>query len=236
MTVHFALQTSRHPHGSRAALVLLAALAVVGSVGNAAEGAGKDEPRVVDQGELERALAAPKTNGTGRTRGLRIAPRPEPLAAGDGGGGTGASDAAAAATATATATATTTTTATTTEGDALGASSVALDIPFELNSSALRPAATAQLRQLAAALQSESLTPYRFLIAGHTDASGDADYNRRLSGRRAETVRRSLIDAGIDPKRLDARGFGEDELLDPANPRSGANRRVEIRNLGTAQP
>ena len=94
----------------------------------------------------------------------------------------------------------------------------------------------AQLRQLAAALQSESLTPYRFLIAGHTDASGDADYNRRLSGRRAETVRRSLIDAGIDPKRLDARGFGEDELLDPANPRSGANRRVEIRNLGAAQP
>ena len=115
-------------------------------------------------------------------------------------------------------------------------SSVALDIPFEKNSSALRPSAAAQLEQLAGALRSEALDPFRFLIAGHTDASGDAVYNRRLSARRADVVRRRLIDAGVPAERLDARGFGEDELLDPAHPGAPANRRVEIRNLGAPQP
>ena len=109
---------------------------------------------------------------------------------------------------------------------------VDLNIPFEINSSSLRPDAKAQLEQLEAALQKDSLAIYRFQIAGHTDASGSAEYNRRLSRDRAETVRRFLVTRGIDPDRLEVVGNGEDELLLPDWPLHEDNRRVEIRNLG----
>jgi hypothetical protein len=98
--------------------------------------------------------------------------------------------------------------------------------------SSLRPDAKAQLEQLEAALQKDSLAIYRFQIAGHTDASGSAEYNRRLSRDRAETVRRFLVTRGIDPDRLEVVGNGEDELLLPDWPLHEDNRRVEIRNLG----
>lgn len=109
---------------------------------------------------------------------------------------------------------------------------VDLNIPFEINSSSLRPDARAQLEQLEAALQQDSLAIYRFQIAGHTDASGSAEYNRRLSRDRAETVRRFLVTRGIDPDRLEVVGNGEDELLLPDWPLHADNRRVEIINLG----
>jgi len=109
---------------------------------------------------------------------------------------------------------------------------VDLNIPFEINSSSLKPEAQAQLAQLETALRKESLAGFRFLIAGHTDASGSADYNRRLSQARAETVKRFLVDRGIDSDRLEITGSGEDELLLPDKPTDGRNRRVEIRNLG----
>ena len=112
---------------------------------------------------------------------------------------------------------------------------VDLNIPFEINSSDLKPEARSQLAQLEAALQKESLADYRFLIAGHTDASGSAEYNRRLSERRAESVKRFLVERGIDPDRLEVVGNGEDDLLLPDKPADGSNRRVEIRNLGEFQ-
>lgn len=206
--------------------VLLAVSALVAAVpcasAQAAAPTTTAAPEVIQQRDIERALSAP------RTRGLRIAPRLEvsapdapadtAQAAGPAGGAAGDDSGAA------------------TGGGAppTAAASIALDVPFEINSSALKPSAAAQLGQLAGALRSEELGRYRFLIAGHTDASGDAAYNRRLSGRRADAVRRRLIEAGVAADRLDARGFGEDEPLDPAVPNAAANRRVEIRNLGAA--
>ena len=109
-----------------------------------------------------------------------------------------------------------------------------LNIPFELNSAQLQPQAVAQLEQLDAALKSAALGGSRFEIAGHTDASGDADYNRRLSVRRAETVRQYLISRGVNAQRLVATGFGKDRPLMPEDPTNAVNRRVEIRNLGAA--
>jgi outer membrane protein OmpA-like peptidoglycan-associated protein len=109
-----------------------------------------------------------------------------------------------------------------------------LSIPFDLNSSRLQPAAIEQLRQLASALQSAVLRESRFLIAGHTDASGGATYNRELSARRAEAVKQFLVAAGIDAVRLETEGFGAGQLLTPDQPDSPVNRRVEIRNIGGA--
>ena len=109
---------------------------------------------------------------------------------------------------------------------------VALNIPFELNSSVLAPAAVSQLEQLEAALKQETLNNYRFEVGGHTDASGSTEYNRQLSQHRADAVRKFLIERGLSPARLDAVGYGEDRLLHVDRPQDPENRRVEIRNLG----
>jgi outer membrane protein OmpA-like peptidoglycan-associated protein len=107
-----------------------------------------------------------------------------------------------------------------------------LNIPFQLNSSELQPQAVVQLGQLEAALKSPTLGKYRFLVAGHTDATGNAGYNRQLSLRRAESVKRYLVARGVNPARLESAGYGKDRPLTPADPDNPANRRVEIRNLG----
>lgn len=113
-------------------------------------------------------------------------------------------------------------------------SSVSLNIAFEYNSSALKPEATDQLRQLELALTSDSLREDRFLVAGHTDIKGNPQYNQRLSLQRAESVKRFLITRGIDAGRLDTIGYGSEGLLDPDRPDDPRNRRVEIRDLGAA--
>jgi outer membrane protein OmpA-like peptidoglycan-associated protein len=106
-----------------------------------------------------------------------------------------------------------------------------LPIPFEFDSSELEPTAVAQLKQLATALNSSTLTGARFLIAGHTDGRGGATYNRSLSLRRAESVKRFLVGSGVNADRLQTAGRGMDQLLTPDRPLDPSNRRVEIRNL-----
>ena len=111
---------------------------------------------------------------------------------------------------------------------------VDLNIPFELNSATLQPQAVTQLEQLDTALKSAALGRSRFMIAGHTDGRGNAEYNRQLSIRRAEAVKQYLVAHGVAAGRLEATGFGMDKLLMPGDPQNGANRRVEITNLGEA--
>ncbi len=113
--------------------------------------------------------------------------------------------------------------------------SVNLNIPFEHNSSALKLDAQAQLRQLGLALTSPALGKDRFIVAGHTDAKGSPQYNKHLSLRRAEAVKRFLVAKGMDGKRLQAVGYGSERLLAPDRPEDPRNRRVEIRDLGSRQ-
>jgi outer membrane protein OmpA-like peptidoglycan-associated protein len=107
-----------------------------------------------------------------------------------------------------------------------------LNIAFEYNSSELQPQASAQLKQLRSALTSDSLGKNRFMVAGHTDAKGSAQYNQQLSVRRAEAVKRYLVESGVDAARLQAVGYGSEHLAVPERPDDPVNRRVEIRNLG----
>jgi outer membrane protein OmpA-like peptidoglycan-associated protein len=67
-------------------------------------------------------------------------------------------------------------------------------------------------------------------IEGHTDATGQEKHNQELSENRALAVRDYLIDKGVEPKRLDARGFGSSEPLDSNTSADGRekNRRVEF--------
>ncbi len=106
---------------------------------------------------------------------------------------------------------------------------VDLDIRFEINSSKLSRSAAGQLDELAAAINAPGLEGTRFRIAGHTDASGAAGYNKALSARRAAAVKAYLVRRrGIRPARLETIGWNEERLNNPINPDDADNRRVEV--------
>lgn len=106
---------------------------------------------------------------------------------------------------------------------------VEVTVFFDNDSSVLRRGAEATLRRLADALRDPILLDQRFLIAGHTSADGDYDYNVELSRERASVVRDWLVSyGGIDSGRLVAHGFGPDMLRNPRSPYSPVNRRVEV--------
>jgi outer membrane protein OmpA-like peptidoglycan-associated protein len=59
---------------------------------------------------------------------------------------------------------------------------------------------------------------------------GDENYNLELSQQRAESVREFLMQNGIEPNRIMARGYGETAPVAPNNTAAGRqqNRRVEL--------
>lgn len=100
---------------------------------------------------------------------------------------------------------------------------------FDLNSATIRPDGRVALLRLARALNDPLLADQNFLIAGHTSADGDYDYNVALSHDRANAVRDWLLAYGeVSPGRLSANGFGPDLLRNSRIPESPINRRVEI--------
>ncbi|MDT0630935.1 OmpA family protein [Rubrivirga sp. S365] len=104
-------------------------------------------------------------------------------------------------------------------------------ILFESGSAQLTGSSTAELTQLLAAL--EDAPGLRVRIEGHTDASGGADTNRRLSQQRADAVAAWLTGRGVSPSRLEAVGMGEDQPIASNDTAAGReqNRRVEIVGL-----
>jgi len=67
-------------------------------------------------------------------------------------------------------------------------------------------------------------------VAGHADERGDDAYNLDLTNRRAASVVKYLVGKGVDPKRLEAQGYGETvPIIRESNERAWArNRRVEF--------
>lgn len=110
---------------------------------------------------------------------------------------------------------------------------LAVRVYFERNSAALTVETKAELSNYGKSLASDEFKDARWVIEGHTDASGSADYNKALSEQRATSVYNYLIDEfSMNPDQLVPQGKGESELYDPANPTSGVNRRVRIKYLG----
>jgi OOP family OmpA-OmpF porin len=68
-------------------------------------------------------------------------------------------------------------------------------------------------------------------VAGHTDDRGNPTANMLLSQRRADVVRLRLIQLGVPPEQMTARGYGSQAPLVSNSTSAGraANRRVELR-------
>ena len=102
------------------------------------------------------------------------------------------------------------------------------DLTFQPNRSALKPAATAVLDQIALSLRNVPLAELR--IVGHTDAKGSAAANDALSLDRAASTRDWLVARGMSPVRIAVAGRGARDPLASNDDDAGraTNRRVEI--------
>jgi outer membrane protein OmpA-like peptidoglycan-associated protein len=109
---------------------------------------------------------------------------------------------------------------------------VDLEINFDYDSAALTPRTEPQLNNLGKALTSSELAGSVFMLGGHTDAKGSDEYNQTLSERRAETVKRFLIERyRVPAANLVSAGYGKKGLKNAADPYAAENRRVEIVNM-----
>jgi outer membrane protein OmpA-like peptidoglycan-associated protein len=103
-------------------------------------------------------------------------------------------------------------------------------VNFRTGSSALTPGGRTVLLRAVNLLKASTA---RVEVGGHTDNRGAVRANERLSLARANTVKRTLVAAGIDAGRIEVKGYG------PSQPRAtnataagrGLNRRVELKPI-----
>lgn len=100
---------------------------------------------------------------------------------------------------------------------------------FPTDEHALSPEAEARLAELTQRLKAENRNVY-LEIQGHTDATGDEEYNEELGEARAEAVRRFLSRDGIALNRMATISYGEAAPVAPNDTPEGRaqNRRVAI--------
>ncbi len=110
---------------------------------------------------------------------------------------------------------------------------LAADVLFDFDKADLRAEARPALDKVAAVLRAHPQATAK--IEGHTDGKGDAAYNRKLSDRRAQSVRQWLAANGVGMK-MSTQGWGKDKPVAPNTAPGGKdnpegrqkNRRVEI--------
>ncbi len=90
------------------------------------------------------------------------------------------------------------------------------------------------VQALGRALSNAELKGSTFVVAGHTDAAGGEAYNKELSERRADAIKKYLVDKyGINGSDLVTVGYGKSKLKDANQPLAEANRRVQVVNMET---
>jgi OOP family OmpA-OmpF porin len=103
---------------------------------------------------------------------------------------------------------------------------------FDLDKTELKPESRATLEEVAKLLRSDP--SLRIEVAGHTDNTGGADHNMKLSVGRAAAVVNTLVGTyGIEKTRLQPKGYGDTKPVAPNDSDQGRakNRRVELRRL-----
>ena len=105
---------------------------------------------------------------------------------------------------------------------------VATGIRFDVNKATLKPESMGVINEIADLMKENP--NINFSVEGHTDSDGDDDSNQDLSENRAQTVMHTLVQMGIDSKRLTSKGWGESKPMDSNDTPEGKanNRRVEF--------
>ncbi len=110
-----------------------------------------------------------------------------------------------------------------------------LEITFDYNSADISAKSMPAVQALGRALTNPDLKGSTFIVAGHTDAAGGEAYNQDLSERRADAIKRILVEKyGLDGGTLVTVGYGKTKLKDPDHPTAPANRRVQIVTMAGA--
>ena len=104
------------------------------------------------------------------------------------------------------------------------------DAFFDFDKSTLRPQGRELLNKVAAELVKNAGDVKSIALVGHTDAVGSAEYNQKLSVRRADAVRNYLIEKGVNPSIITATGEGISHTFDNATAEGRSkNRRVDVK-------
>jgi outer membrane protein OmpA-like peptidoglycan-associated protein len=108
------------------------------------------------------------------------------------------------------------------------------DLPFGFNDTQLPRAHQARVKNMGRYLAKNQKSWKALIVSGHTDERGSNKFNMDLSMRRAETVRRLLIEGGLASGKVRAVGYGETKPLDRAHTEKAwaKNRRVELEFRG----
>lgn len=110
----------------------------------------------------------------------------------------------------------------------IGAAIVLEGVVFDVNKATIKPESESILTK---ALKTFTDNPdIAVEIRGHTDNSGNAKKNQKLSADRAESVRQWMIARGVDGNRISTKGFGSDSPLAPNDTPENKqkNRRIEF--------
>ncbi len=105
-------------------------------------------------------------------------------------------------------------------------------VQFRSGSAELMPESEKLLGEVADALK-EHPEILRIRVEGHTDSRAGSRFNRKLSRARARSVRKFLIEQGVEGRRLVARGYGEKDPIESNKSPEGRykNRRVAFKIL-----
>ena len=105
---------------------------------------------------------------------------------------------------------------------------------FDFDKADLKPEGKEQIKKYREEVQAEMSRADKIKITGYTDSTGAADYNQKLSLRRAEAVRDYLVSLGADPSKMEVSGAGEANPVADNKTREGRakNRRVEVEVIG----
>ena len=107
-------------------------------------------------------------------------------------------------------------------------SGIIAGLDFERDTDILKPSAEPILDRIAIVLSRHSDLCVE--ISGHIDSTGVVMYSKDTSRRRADAVKKALVDRGIAEHRLEVRGAGPDEPIDTNKTAAGRrrNRRIEF--------
>src|ERR1700761_2898009 len=107
-----------------------------------------------------------------------------------------------------------------------------LEINFDYDSADISAASLPNVQELGRALSNPSLKGSTFVVAGHTDGAGGEGYNQDLSERRADSIKRYLVEKfSIASGNLVTVGYGKTKPKDPNAPMDPVNRRVQVVNM-----